>query len=614
MLREEFVRRKIVPYLHSMPEQVGSLLKSYFGYDTFRPLQKEVIENVLAGHDTFVLMPTGGGKSICFQIPALALPGLTIVISPLISLMQDQVETLKVNGIAADFYNSTQSSGERNMLIQQCLNGHIKLLYMAPETFLPAVDSWLTDVNVSLLAIDEAHCVSTWGHDFRPEYTQLGGIRSQFPDVPCIALTATADVLTRKDIIKQLKLNRPQLFISSFDRPNLELTVKGNLKKKDKIRQMLQFIEQQEGASGIIYCFSRKETEEWTELLNRSGIAAQHYHAGMRSQDRAAVQQRFINDNTQVICATIAFGMGIDKPDVRWVIHNNLPKNIESYYQEIGRAGRDGLPSQVLLYYSMKDMVMQANFIREAENSMVGMKKLQRMLQYAEATSCRRKILLHYFNENKKEDCGNCDICLNPPDFIDGTVIAQKALSAIKRANQRVATTMLIKILRGAESQDVINRGLHRLKTYGAGAEHTESEWQHFIAQMINRGLVEIAYDEYLNLKITTDGNEVLFGRSTVQLTIPPKKLKVPSKQKKAKAQKAIDYDKALFEILRQKRAELARDQGVPPYIVFNDVTLTQMAAEKPATLNEMAKISGIGEAKLVKYGPTFLDLVVRNL
>lgn len=558
-------------------------------------------------------MPTGGGKSICFQVPALALPDLTIVISPLISLMQDQVETLRANGIEADFYNSTQSAGERNMLIQQSLNGHLKLLYMAPETFLPAVDSWLSDVSVSLIAIDEAHCVSTWGHDFRPEYAQLGEARSYFPRVPCIALTATADVLTRKDIIKQLKLDSPEVFVASFDRPNLELTVKGNLKKKDKVKQIFDFINQQEGNSGIIYCFSRKETEEWTKLLKSKGLKAEHYHAGMRAHERAYVQQEFITDSIQIICATIAFGMGIDKPNVRWVIHNNLPKNIESYYQEIGRAGRDGLPSQVLLYYSMKDLVMQSNFIRESENSIVGLKKLQRMQQFAEATSCRRKILLNYFNETIEADCGNCDVCLDPPDFIDGTVIAQKALSAIKRANERVATTMLIKILRGAESQDVISRGFNRLKTYGVGADYSEYEWQHYIAQMINLGLIEIAYDQYLSLKITDSGKQVLFGGKQIKLTIPPEKAVKTVKKKKKEKAAPLEYDKELFEVLRAKRAELAREQRVPPYIIFNDVTLTQMAGIKPTSLNEMAGISGVGDTKLVKYGPVFLDLILRN-
>jgi ATP-dependent DNA helicase RecQ len=595
------------------------ILKSSFGYDEFRPIQEDAIDMILNGIDTFVLMPTGGGKSICFQVPALVLDGLTIVISPLISLMQDQVETLKGNGIRAAFFNSTQSGGERNDLARQAMSGELKLLYMAPETFLPAVQSWLTSVNVSLIAIDEAHCVSTWGHDFRPEYTQLGQIRSSFPNVPFMALTATADVLTRKDIITQLRLHQPEVYISSFDRPNLELTVKGNIPKKQKFKQILEFIKAQGDASGIIYCFSRKETEEWANELKRNGMNAEHYHAGMPSQKRASVQQSFINDDTPIICATIAFGMGIDKSNVRWVIHNNLPKNVESYYQEIGRAGRDGLPSQVLLYYTMKDVVMQSNFIRQDENSIVGIKKLQRMQQFAEATSCRRKILLNYFNEHREQDCGNCDICLNPPDFIDGTVIAQKALSGIHRTNQRAATTMLIKILRGSESQDVINRGFDKIKTFGVGAEYTEYEWQHYLAQLINLGLIEIAYDQYLSLKYTATGKQVLFGAKEIKLTIPPEKTgsaKKEKKKKKSKAQKlaAGTYDEGLFEVLRIKRAELAKEQRVPPYIIFNDVTLTQMAGKKPASLNEMATISGVGDTKLVKYGPIFLDLILRSL
>ena len=597
-----------------MVEQLHEILKSSFGYDTFRPLQQNAIETVLAGKDAFVLMPTGGGKSICYQVSALSLPHLTVVISPLISLMQDQVATLNSNGIKAAFLNSTVSVGEKNMLIQQCLNGNLKLLYMAPETFLPALDTWLGDVAVSLLAIDEAHCVSTWGHDFRPEYCELGKARSKFPNVPCIALTATADQVTRKDIIKQLKLNAPDTYISSFDRPNLELIVKGNVTKKAKVKQMVEFIEQQEGASGIVYCFSRKETEEWTKLLSERGISARTYHAGLKANDRAEAQHSFIHDDTQIICATIAFGMGIDKSNVRWIIHNNLPKNIESYYQEIGRSGRDGLPAKVLLYYTMKDVVMQANFIRETENSIVGMKKLQRMQQFAEATSCRRKILLNYFNEHKEDDCGNCDVCLHPPNFIDGTVIAQMALSGIKRTRERVATTLLIKILRGADSQDVRNRGYHELKTFGVGSEYSEYEWQHYIAQLINLGLLEIAYDQYLSLKITNSGKQVLFGMKAIKMTVPPEKTIRSGKKRSINNKEVLSStDNSLFEVLRATRAELAKQQGVPPYIVFNDATLTHMAAMKPETLNEMATISGVGETKLIKYGPLFLDLIKEN-
>jgi ATP-dependent DNA helicase RecQ len=595
-------------------EQLHEILKSSFGYDTFRPLQQNAIETVLAGKDAFVLMPTGGGKSICYQVSALSLPYLTVVISPLISLMQDQVATLNSNGIKAAFFNSTVSVSEKNILIQQCRNSTLKLLYMAPETFLPAIESWLGDVSLSLLAVDEAHCVSTWGHDFRPEYAKLGNARSKFPDVPCIALTATADLVTRKDISKQLKLNAPNTYISSFDRPNLQLIVKGNVNKKGKVKQMVEFIEQQEGTSGIVYCFSRKETEEWTKLLRERGIAARTYHAGLNANDRAEAQHSFIHDETQIICATIAFGMGIDKSNVRWIIHNNLPKNIESYYQEIGRAGRDGLPAKVLLYYSMKDVVMQANFIRETENSFVGMKKLQRMQQFAEATSCRRKILLNYFNEHKEDDCGNCDVCLHPPNFINGTIIAQMALSGIKRTKERVATTLLIKILRGSDSQDVLNRGYGELKTFGVGSEYSEYEWQHYIAQLINLGLIEIAYDQYLSLKITNLGKQVLYGIKEIKVTIPPEKaIRSGKKQQKKNIDVPSNFDKSLFDILRGKRAELAKNQGVPPYIVFNDATLTHMAAMKPESLNEMATISGVGETKLIKYGPLFLELIKEN-
>lgn len=590
------------------PQQV---LKQVFGYDSFRPQQEAIVHHLLSGKDAFVLMPTGGGKSICFQVPALVLPGITIVISPLISLMQDQVETLRANGVKAAFYNSTQSGTTRNTIVQECQLEQIKLLYLAPETYLPALESWLKDCNISLIAIDEAHCVSSWGHDFRPEYTQLGPTRSYFPEVPMVALTATADKVTRKDIVAQLNLQQPEVFISSFDRPNIQLTVRGNLKKKEKLNEIRALIGEHEGESGIIYCLSRKETEALAKELRQFGLNTAAYHAGMTSVERERIQQQFITDEIPIICATIAFGMGIDKPNVRWVIHNNLPKNIESYYQEIGRAGRDGLDAQAILYFTARDAILHHNFINEGENSIVARKKLQRMQQFSEATSCRRKILLQYFNETLEEDCGNCDICLHPPDFIDGTIIAQKALSAIKRTNERISTTMLIKILRGSESADVIRRGFHHIKTYGVGAEYTEQQWQHYIAQLLNLHLLEIDYEQFLNLKITPNGWNVLKGIDPVRLTTPPVKKQAANSRKKTTATGATNHQ--LLGALKALRLELARQRNVPAYIVFNDATLQDMVVQQPTNLTELSAVKGIGAAKLEQYGTLFLDCIAQN-
>ena len=595
------------------------ILKSYFGYTSFRPLQKEIITCILQKKDTLVLMPTGGGKSLCYQIPALMTEGTAIVVSPLISLMKDQVEALQDNGIIARALNSTNDETADAAIRFECRQGRVKLLYISPERLLNEINFLLKDIRISLFAIDEAHCISQWGHDFRPEYTRLNILREQFPQVPIVALTATADKITRQDILKQLSMRDPQVFISSFDRPNLSLDVKRGYQQKEKNRTILEFINRRAGESGIIYCMSRNTTEKVADMLEEHGISTAVYHAGLSTAARDAAQEDFINDRVQVVCATIAFGMGIDKSNVRWVIHYNLPKSIESFYQEIGRAGRDGLPSDTLLFYSFADIVLLSRFANESGQQELNMEKLKRMQQYAEADICRRRILLNYFGESMEHDCGNCDVCRNPPQRFNGTILVQKALSAIARTDQQIGTSTLIDILKGAASADIIERGYDKLKTYGVGRDIPARDWQDYLLQMLNLGYFEVAYNEKNHLKITEAGKKVLFGHEQAQLVVIKREAyEAKNKQKKKRAQPQAqalpmvfeNENDQLFEALRVLRKKLADQQAIPAYIVLSDKVLHLLASSKPVTIEAFGEISGIGEYKKERYGKDFIKVI----
>lgn len=595
-------------------------LKTYFGYDSFRPLQEEIIRHILDGNDALVLMPTGGGKSICYQLPALLRKGTAVVVSPLISLMKDQVEALCANGISAGALNSSNDETENAALRRACTEGKLKLLYISPEKLLAEANYLLRDMHISLFAIDEAHCISQWGHDFRPEYTQMGILHRQFPQVPIIALTATADKITREDIIRQLHLNHPRIFISSFDRPNLSLTVKRGYRQKEKSKTILDFIARHPGESGIIYCMSRSKTESVAQMLQKQGIRTAVYHAGLSPARRDEAQDDFINDRVQVVCATIAFGMGIDKSNVRWVIHYNLPKSIESFYQEIGRAGRDGLPSDTLLFYSLADLILLTKFATDSGQEGINLEKLQRMQQYAESDICRRRILLSYFGETADHDCGNCDVCKNPPERFDGTIIVQKALSAIARTEQQISTGVLVDILRGTMSPEVVSKGYQQLKTFAAGREVPARDWHDYLLQMLQLGYFEIAYNENNHLKITSTGSDVLFGRATARLVVirreetnetkQGRKRKAPLPGKELPLGLPDTENEALFEALRKLRKHLADEEALPAYIVLSDKVLHLLSTSRPATIEEFGNISGIGEYKKKKYGKEFVALI----
>ncbi len=589
-------------------------LKKYFGYDTFRPGQAEIIQTVFDGRDTLVLMPTGGGKSLCFQLPAVTMPGTAVVVSPLIALMKDQVEGLRGNGIAAAFINSSQDHQQTREIEDKLMSGDIKLLYVSPEKLVSqGFQPLLKRLKISLFAIDEAHCISSWGHDFRPEYTQLKFLKEQFPHVPVLALTATADKLTRKDIVEQLALENPLIYIASFDRPNLSLVVRPGQKR---IEQIFDFLKKHSNQSGIIYCLARKTCEDIAEKLLARGYRAAAYHAQIPSNLRSRVQEDFIQDRIQVVVATIAFGMGIDKSNVRFVIHYNMPRNLEGYYQEIGRSGRDGLPADTLMFYSFADVAAYRDMVESseagAEQKEFKLAKLNRMFEYAESPTCRRISVLAYFNETFAGNCGNCDVCLNPPRQFDGTVAAQKALSAILRTGERVGMQMLVDILRGSGRQEIFKNGYNEIKTYGAGREYSFNDWIFLISQMLHNGLVEIAYDDHHTLKVTPAGRAILFDNKKIKLALPETKVEQAAQKaaivKEAKPKPTGQQLKdELFEILKTLRRQLAQEHGVPPYIIFSDATLVEMSEKRPQTDGDMLRISGVAEKKLEFYGPPFI-------
>lgn len=592
-----------------MPEPLD-ILKRVFGYDRFHPSQEAIIRHVLNGRDALVLMPTGGGKSLCFQVPALCREGLTLVVSPLLSLMRDQVEALKVNGVAAASLNSSQGPDEADEVLRSLAQRRIKLLYVSPEKIfsgsgLERMLSW----NVSLIAVDEAHCISFWGHDFRPEYTQLGRLRRLLPGVPLIALTATADPAIRRDILAQLSIDEASVFQDSFDRPNLHLAVLPGQKRFERLQA---FLSGRRSQSGIVYCLSRAATEELAAKLSRLGYRAEAYHAGLSSDVRHRIQDSFLRDETAIICATVAFGMGIDKSNVRWVVHWNLPKNLEGFYQEIGRAGRDGLPADTLLFYSYADVAQQLKFLDEADPDRRELlaAKLDRMKQYAEARICRRRILLAYFGETPESDCGYCDVCEHPPETFDGTVIAQKLLSAVYRTQGRASLRQCALILRGSHAQEVVEPGWHKLKTFGVGKDLRFEEWMEYGGQIVNAGFASVAYDRGMSLQATALSGPVLKGAKKVPLVKFKSFEERQADKPPVKIIAASDGDPELVDFLKTIRKKIADEHGVPAYVVFSDKSIKDMAAKLPRNELEFRQVHGVGEVKAEAYGSIFLRAI----
>ena len=597
---------------------IEQVLKTYYGYDEFRPLQRDIIMNAIGGDDSLVLMPTGGGKSLCFQMAALIMNGMAVIVSPLISLMKDQVEGLRMNGIAAEALNSSNDEGYNHDIINRCMDGKVKMLYISPERLVGGVLTILQNVRVSLFAIDEAHCISGWGHDFRPEYSQLGQLKQLFPHVPIMALTATADKITKEDILVQLNIKDAKTYISSFDRPNLSLDVKRGYSAKDKLRSIEELIRRHPGESGIIYCLARKTTEALAAKLKQGGFSVDVYHAGMPNSKRNKVQDDFQNDRVQVICATIAFGMGIDKSNVRFVVHYNLPKSIESFYQEIGRGGRDGLPCETILFYNLQDIITLRKFADESGQKEINFDKLKRMQEYAEAQVCRRRILLNYFGETSDKDCGNCDVCHTPPQMFDGTIIVQKALSAIVRTEGKIGFTLMVDILRGTLSPDIVSNKYNEIKTFGAGRDISARDWHDYLLQMLQMGFFEIAYNEDRHLHITPLGQDVLYGRRNVQLAIINREeFTVKSRRKKQREERDAEWAAVgqgqsddLFNRLREVRRQVAAEIGKPAFIVMSDKSLQDLVLKRPTTLEAMADVYGFGEYKAMAYGKPFIEAI----
>jgi len=589
----------------SQISNIHQLLKTHFGYDSFRPNQLEIIQHVLSGKDTLAIMPTGGGKSLCYQLPALAQQGVAIVISPLIALMKDQVDALQSNGVSAAFYNSTQDQQTQEGILESLMAGTLKLLYVAPESIW-GIANYLQKSIISLIAVDEAHCISSWGHDFRPAYTQLKRLKLEFPEAPIIALTATADKATQQDIVKQLAVPHATKFISSFDRPNLYLDVRPG---QQRLQQIFKFLGSRGLQSGIIYCLSRKNTETLAAKLKAKGYDAKAYHAGLSPELRTSIQEDFVNDTTPIIVATVAFGMGIDKSNVRWVIHYNMPKNIEGYYQEIGRGGRDGLKAHALLFYSYADVMQLRKFAQGTQTQEIQIAKLERMQQFAEALSCRRKALLNYFGELITQDCGNCDICKNPPTYFNGTLIAQKICSAVVRLQEKEAIGLVIDVLRGSNNQQVFDKGYQHIKTFGAAKDISWRDLQQYCIQLLNQGVLEIWFHEGGRLLLTKLAKQILFQGKQIKLATL---VKEDTKAKPVK-ERLPSKGKELFEKLRMLRSVFAKDMGVPAYVIFSDASLKDMEQKKPTTMEGFSNISGVGKAKLEKYAAAFIKVIARH-
>lgn len=590
-------------------------LKTHFGYNSFRDQQEAIITHVLEGNDTVVLMPTGGGKSLCFQVPALLLDGLTLVISPLIALMKDQVEALNANGIPAAYLNSSLSSAEEKEIEAQLERNELKLLYVSPEkVFGRDFLSFLTLLNIQLIAIDEAHCVSSWGHHFRPEYQKLYLLKNKLPNATMIALTATADKAVRSDIGQLLGMQNPKTFLSSFDRSNLSLSVLPGQKKWDQIRRI---VHKYANKSGIIYCSSRKSTESLAAKLKAEGVKAACYHAGMMNRLKEKTQDAFIQGDLDVMCATVAFGMGIDKPDVRYVIHYNMPGNLEGFYQEIGRAGRDGHPSDTILFYSYRDVQTHLNFASEIDNEAyreIQIAKLNRMQEYAEAQVCRRKILLSYFSETLEEDCNNCDVCKNPPKFFEGTLLAQMALSAVARTNQQVSLSTLVDILKGFFTEVVREKKYHKIKTFAVGKKTTAVAWQLYIQQLIQQGILELDYKDHYNLKLNDFSWRILKGEVPVKLVsydVIRERQESQKKQAKSPPKVILETNQSLYERLRLLRQKLAKEISKPAFVVFSNASLKDMSAKAPTTLEAFLAVNGVGEHKAEHYGKQFIEVIL---
>lgn len=597
--------------MDKLKRKASGLLKKFYGYSSFLPLQYEVIKCVMEGNDAVVLMPTGGGKSICFQIPALLMEGCTIVVSPLLALMKDQVDTLQSHGIPAAAINSNQSEQFNREVAEQVFAGRIKLLYISPERLLAELDSWSASMKISLIAIDEAHCISQWGHDFRIEYTRLSILKSRFPNVPIMALTATADRLTRDDIVKQLSIPDAKLFITSFDRKNISLRVIRNMSGNDKFRMMVKFIESHKGDSGIIYCMRRADTEKLAAKLLQIGYNAAAYHAGLDTDIKEKVQTDFLNDDLQIVCATVAFGMGINKSNVRWVIHNNMPKNMECYYQEIGRAGRDGMPAEAIMFYSFSDVAALMNLAKQSSNADVETDKIRRMQQYAESSVCRRRILLSYFNERFDHDCGNCDVCMDPPERFDGTQLCQMAMSAIVRVGEKENFSTIIDILKGSTKTEIIKKGYNHLKTYGVGRNLNFAQWNAYLLQMLQMGLIDVAYEHGNHLRVTEYGWEVLKSQKTAQLSRFYYDNHTVARNIEKKEDSIMSAsDKLLFDSLKELRRDIAHKLHMPPYMVFSDKVLEAIAINRPTSKAMFSLLPGIGEKKTETFWKPFTDMV----